>query len=203
MNPDLDAKGALASVIRGYLDKHASYLFIKKSLEILYASANNKESFITACTQISKRITMFIDKNLAQRVYEGLIAEIERLAVPQGTRRRYRRVNFDTVAIYEKKVSITCGGKVYELDSLNLSEGGIFIKTKDPFPVGSEIAITLPLELGRYIHLTGVVVHKRGRFNETSTLSSGMGIEFENVSVGDAEGLRSYVKKIRIASICR
>lgn len=189
MNIDIDAKGALKNIIRGYLDKPASALFIKKSLESLDASPDNKESFIAAATQISKRIALFIDKNLAQTVYEGLMAAIEKLASPQGTKRRYRRVKFD------KKVNITCAGKQYELDALNFSEGGIFIKAKDPFPAGSKIEITLPLELGRRIHLTGVVIHKRDPLGETSRLPSGMGIEFRNISEADAERLRSYVEK--------
>ena len=189
MNMDIDAKGALKNMIRGYLDKPASAVFIRRSLEILDASPDNKESFIAAVTQISKRIALFVDKNLAQTVYEGLMAAIEKLASPQGTRRRYRRVNFD------KEVSITCSGKQYKLVSANLSEGGIFIKAKDLLPTSSEIEITLPLGLGRRIHLTGVVIHKRAPHSETSRLPSGMGIKFKDISEADAVSLRNYVEK--------
>lgn len=187
MNQDTDVKDDLKNIIRGYLDKAASSLFVDKSLAIIDESADNKESFMAVALRISKRTALFIDKDLAQTVYERLMAAIVKIASPQGTRRRYRRVAF------RKKVRVRYGSEHYELDSENLSEGGMFIRTKEPFPVGSEIEITLPLVASR-IHLTGVVVHKKDPFDETSKLPPGMAIEFKEIGDKETEMLRSYTQ---------
>ncbi len=192
MNLDADSKGALKSIIRGYLDKAASSLFVKKSLAIVDESADSRESFTDAAVRISRRISLFIDRDLAQTVYESLMEAIEKIASPQGRRRKSRRVAFC------KKVSMQYDGQRRELDSLNLSEGGIFIRAKDPLPAGAEMKLTLPLELGRSIPLTGVVIHRRDPSGETSRLPSGMGIEFKGISDDEAEMLRDYIRKVRI-----
>ena len=54
-------------------------------------------------------------------------------------------------------------GTNYELDSENLSEGGMYIRTKEPFPAGSKLEIILSLSVGSKIYLTGVVVYERAR----------------------------------------
>ncbi len=195
MNPGADGKGALKDVVRGHLDKAASALFINKSLAIIDESADNKESFMDAAVRISKRIALFIDKDLAQTVYDSLMTAIEKVTSPQGTRRRYKRVSF------YKKVGIQYDGRQYELDCTNLSEGGIFTKTDDPLPDGTELEITLPLEFGSRIHSAGVVIYRRVISGETSRLPSGMGIKFVGIRDEDAEMLRDYIRKVPVDSI--
>ncbi len=94
MNGDVGVKQALKDIIRGHLDKAASALFTDKSLGIIDESADNKESFMAAAVRISKRISLFIDNDLAQKVYEDLMATIDKTVSLQGTRRRYRRIAF-------------------------------------------------------------------------------------------------------------
>ncbi len=195
MNPDADGKGALTNVVREHLGKAASSLFVKKSLAIIDESADNKESFMDAALRVSKRIALFIDKDLAQTVYESLMTTIEKITSPQGTRRRYRRINF------YKKVSIKYDGQIHELDSLNLSEAGMFVKTNDPFPDGAELEVTLPLELGSRIHLSGVVIYRRVLSGETSRLPSGIGIGFRDLKGEEAEMLRNYIQRVPVESV--
>ena len=190
MNLDADGKGALKSIVRGYLDKPASALFVRKSLEIIDESADNKESFADSAVRISKRIALFIDRDLAKEVHESLIEAIDKMASPQGTRRKYRRIT------YCKKVSVKQNGQQQELDSFNLSEGGMFIKAKDLFLVGTEMEITLPLDLGRRIALKGVVIYTRNPSGETTRLPAGVGIKFEGITDGEAEQLRNYIRKV-------
>jgi len=192
MNLDADGRGALKNIVQGYLDKAASSFFVKRSLAIIDESADNKESFKDAAVRISKRIGLFIDKDLAQTVYENLMETIEKISSPQGTRRKYRRV------IFEKKISIECEGQHRELDSLNLSEGGIFIKTVDPLPAGAEMTLMLPLELGRRVHVAGVVVYKRDVSGESPRLASGMGIKFTGIGDVEAELLKNYIRRVPV-----
>ncbi len=189
MNQDGDVKETLKNIIRGYLDKAASSLSIGKYLAIIDESADNKESFIAAAVRISRRISMFVDKDLAQTVYESLIAAVEGIEVPQGIKRRYTRVAFI------RTVRVKHGGEYHELESENISEGGMYARTRDPLPAGSEIEMTLPLDLGSSIHVTGII-HPYGTepFGDTSRLPRGMVIEFKGVGDEETGMLRNYIQ---------
>ena len=189
MKQEVAVKDNLKRIVQEQLGKSASALFLEKSLAIIDTSADNKESFMAAAVRISKRIALFIDRDLAQTVYESLMVAIEKITSPQGTRRRYARVTFC------KKVLVRFDGVNYELDSESLSEGGMYIRTKEPFPVGSEMEITLPLEVGSRVCVTGCVVYKRDPFGDTSKLPLGMAIEFKKVVGQETEILRSFIQR--------
>ena len=190
MNQDADVKEALKNIIRGYLATDASSFFINKCLAIIDESADSKESYLGATARISISITMFIDEDLAQRVYDSLMSVVEKISLPQGIKRRYRRVAFC------RKVRVSNNGNQHELDSENLSEGGMYIRTKDPFPADSTIEISLPLEEGISINLTGVVLYKKDPSGETSKLPPGMAIEFKEIRDKETEMLRSYISRV-------
>ncbi len=192
MNGDTEVKQDLKVIIRGHLQKVASSLFVEKSLAIIDESADSKESFMAAAVWISRRISLFIDKDLAQTVYESMMAAIERINVPQGIKRRYTRVPF------LKKVRVRHDGQYHELESENLSEGGMYIKSYDPFPAGSEIEISLPLEVDSPVHLKGVVLYERDHIGDTSRLPPGMAIEFRGIGTEEVEMLQRYIQNVPI-----
>jgi len=195
VNQDANIKNNLKNIIQEHLGKASSPLFLAKSLAIIDGSADNKESCISAAVRISKRIALFIDRDLAQTVYESLIVAIEKNSMPQGIKRRYTRVAFC------KKVSVGWNGAHYELDSENLSEGGMYIRTEEPFPAGAEIQVTLPLGFGSRIRLTGVVVYKNDTFDDTLRLPPGMAIEFQKIRDEEAEILRNYIRKALVKDV--
>ena len=190
MSQDAEVKANLKRILRGHLDKVASPVFVDKSLAMIDDSANSKESFMAASVRISRRIALFIDKDMAQTVYDSLMTAIMKIASPQGARRRFKRVAFC------KKVQVRYDAEVHELDSANLSEGGMYLITKAPFPTGSEIEITLPPEVGTRICLIGVVVYKNDPFGDTSKLPPGMAIEFKEIPDEETEMLRSYIESM-------
>jgi uncharacterized protein (TIGR02266 family) len=180
-------KDNLKRIVQEHLGKSVSSLFLDKSLAIMDESADNKESFIIAAVRISKRITMFIDKDLAQTVYEKLMAAIEKADSPQGIERRYARIPFT------KKVRVTHDGANHELDAENLSEGGMYIKTKKPFPPGSKVEIALPLEAGIRIQVTGVVLYTKDPFDDNLKLPPGVAVEFKKIRAEETAVLQSYI----------
>jgi Tfp pilus assembly protein PilZ len=185
----MGVKDDLKNIIQKHIGEAVSSFFLEKSLSIINESADNKESFIAAADRISKRIALFIDKDLAQTVFESLKLEIEKKPLLQGTKRRYRRVTFC------KKVDVRYDGANYELDSENLSEGGMYIRTKEPFPTGSEVEIILSLRVGSKIYLTGVVVYETSPLSDSSKLPHGMAIEFKEIGDKEKEMLRGYIER--------
>ena len=105
-------------------------------------------------------------------------------------RRRYYRVlvNEDVIVIYNKKP--------YVLRTDTLSEGGVYIKKKDPFPVGTEVQVILPfLDKGSF-SLQGTVVHTKNSWENDADDLSGMGIQFKGYSEEVAKILKAYIEKI-------
>lgn len=188
INREVGIKDDLKNIIQKHIGKAVSSLFLEKSIAIINESAENKESFIAAADRISKRIGLFIDKDLAQTVFESLKVEIEKKILSHGTKRRYTRVAFC------EKVLVRYAGAHYELDSENLSEGGMYIRTKEPFPAGSELEITFSLGFSK-IYLTGVVVYETSPLSDSYKLPPGMAIEFKEIRDKEIEVLRRYVKR--------
>ena len=92
-------------------------------------------------------------------------------------------------------MNLTFNGASYELYTETLSEGGIYIRTKDPFPVGSKIEITLPLK-NKNINLSGNVIYTKGIFGDIFRIPPGMAIEFKDITSDDSAILRDFVKEL-------
>ena len=90
----MGVKDDLKNIVQKHIGEAVSSFFLEKSLAIINESADNKESFIAAADRISKRIALFIDKNLAQTVFESLKVEIEKKPLLQGTRKEIYKGSF-------------------------------------------------------------------------------------------------------------
>jgi len=180
----------LKNIIRAHMSDTVSSLFLDKSLSIIDESADNKESFISAAERISKRTALFINADTAEGLFADLKARIGESASPQGRRRKYRRF-----PLY-RKVHVICNGKSRELYSEDISLGGIYIKTKEPFPEGSEVALTLHLEEGAQVQLHGMIVCTINESDASVKKPAGIAIEFSTRGNVGIEKLRSYLEKI-------
>ena len=185
-----DIKTDLKNALRKCLDKHVSAVFLDQSFAIIDQSAVSKESFAVAIDRISRRIELFIDNKLSQTVYNDLLALLGTSSSPQGIRRRFPRVD------YHQKVLVTYKENQYELFAENISEGGIFIKAEQPFPINAEMEIAVFLDPGQKTMVKGVVVNKRSFIRGTSEAISGMGIEFKEIDTATAALLRYYTQKL-------
>jgi uncharacterized protein (TIGR02266 family) len=182
----MDVKSDLKNIISENLAKVGSSIFIGKSLSIIDESAENKESLLAAADRVSKRIALFIDTDLATTVFDVLRLEIENRELTSGTRRKHVRVTMCN------KVYVTYNETASELYTVNISAGGMYIKTTEPFPVGSKVLISLPLKAGSHMHLKGIVVNIK---RDIGKQPPGMGIEFREVSDDELKRLRDFVKR--------
>jgi uncharacterized protein (TIGR02266 family) len=185
----MDIKTDLKNIIRQHLGKVASSFFIDKSLDIIDQSADNRESFLAAADRVSKRISLFIDTDLAIKVFDILKLEIENRELTPGTRRRQVRVPFC------HRVYVIHNDTPYEFYTGNISDGGLYIKTEDPFPAGTEVKISLPLEAGSHVHLKGTVTHAIRNSKDISGRPTGMGIEFKCIRDDERRILRDFAKR--------
>jgi len=178
----------LKNILREHLEKTSSSIFLEKSLAILNESAESKESLMAAADRISKRIALFIDEELAGKVLEHLKTEIGKSASPPGEKRRHARVSSS------RKVLVTYDGSPHELYTENLSEGGMYILTNAPFPIGTTLEMALHLDAGTQIQLKGVVIYIKRLFSDIFEHPSGMAIEFREMNDSDLRVLRDFIK---------
>jgi uncharacterized protein (TIGR02266 family) len=185
----------LKNILREHLEKTSSSIFLDKSLAILNESADSKESLMAAADRISKRIALFIDEELAGRVLEHLKAEIGKSASPPGEKRRHARVSSS------RKVLVTYNGSPHELYTENLSEGGMYILTNAPFPIGTKLEMALHLDAGTQIQLKGVVIYIKRPFSDIFEHPSGMAIEFREMNDDDRGIVRDFIKRASLEDI--
>jgi two-component system cell cycle response regulator/two-component system cell cycle response regulator DivK len=94
-----------------------------------------------------------------------------------------------------KKVTVVLEGTKHKLYTETLSERGIFIRKKDPFPLGSKVEVILPLDDKKPVKLKGEVIHVKGILEDVMNVPPGMGIEFKKISKSNLKILRNFIKK--------
>ena len=87
-------------------------------------------------------------------------------------------------------------GQKYELYTETLSEGGLYLRKREPFPLWSEIEVILQLDEKHAMKLKGVVVHTKELSGDVLNLPPGMGIKFTEITNDQAEMLKSYIARL-------
>ncbi|MBI5102555.1 MAG: response regulator [Nitrospirae bacterium] len=105
-----------------------------------------------------------------------------------GTDRKHLRVQFKT------KVKVTLNGEVHELYSENLSVGGIYLRKKDPFPVGTRVGISLTLGAHNNLDTKGSVIYTKELFGDIFRVPPGMAVGFTGMTEEICETLRNFIE---------
>ena len=128
---------------------------------------------------------------------EELYDTLENIFSPRETKRKHLRVSVN------KKVHVVHRGKEYTLYTSILSEGGLSIRKTNPFPVGSEMEITMPMENGSSITLKGGVVHVKGLLSDVLNSTPGMGVQFKEITDNQMITLKLYKERLFAEDIFR
>ncbi len=92
-------------------------------------------------------------------------------------KRRHPRIKLIT------KVTHMAGDFFHYYYSRDLSIGGIFLETQEPFPIGTEVKLEFPLpEVAERLSVKGAVVRIVERAEDAPGPYPGMGIEFVGLS---------------------
>ncbi len=95
-----------------------------------------------------------------------------------------------------KKVTVVLDGIQHELYTETLSEKGIYIRKRDPFPIGSKVEVLFPLDDEKSIRLKGEVIHVKELLGDVFNVPPGMGIEFKKISASHSKILKNYIKRL-------
>jgi len=107
-----------------------------------------------------------------------------------GWTRKYIRTHYDV------RVSVVHDGATYELFTQTLSEGGMYVRKRNPLPIGSDVTVEVPVGMGESVTLKGTVVFAKGLYGGVFTSPPGMAIEFRDVPSDSALRITDYVSRL-------
>jgi len=77
----------------------------------------------------------------------------------------------------------------------NISKGGIFIRSKNPFPPGTKVEVVLVVpELDDEISAVGEVIHTVSPEEATDKKPSGMGVDLKGMEDSNKQKIEGYIK---------
>ncbi len=104
-------------------------------------------------------------------------------------------------APFNRNVTCTFAGLDIKSFAITLSEGGIYIRTNKPFPVGSKVELQIPLETDDPVKVSGVVAYSMGLLRGQFLVPPGIAIRFIDISGDVLEILRQEVQHLLIGDI--
>ncbi|MBW2493979.1 MAG: TIGR02266 family protein [Deltaproteobacteria bacterium] len=122
--------------------------------------------------------------HLQEAVSSHFIDGIERRSSPRAD--IVVRVNYQTV------------DSLFSEFARNINDGGIFVETDTPQPVGTSVELEFKLPgADRPIEVIGNVVRSIETDQATPDLVAGMGIEFENLDSDVREQINKIIQRLR------
>jgi two-component system cell cycle response regulator DivK len=94
---------------------------------------------------------------------------------------------------FEKKVSVTHNGVTSEHYAVSISEGGIYIREKNPLHIGTEVEVSVPLKDNEPLNVKGNVIYVKGMEGNLFKIAPGMAVAFKDVSNHTSETLHSFI----------
>lgn len=185
VEPDI----VMLDIAMGTVDGIAVLEHIKKDrqtsdIPVIIVSGDSSTEMIAQCKKLG--CTDYITKPVSVETLHTALEWCNLLT--DWTKRKYPRISL------EKKVIVIHKEIPYNLYAETLSAGGAFIRKKDPFPKGSKVQITLPLNDERAVQLQAEVVHVKELFG--NVFPPGMGIKFTEITDHEIAILKNYLEQI-------
>ena len=113
----------------------------------------------------------------------------------RNTKRRYLRT------VCNKKISVKHKKTTHDYYATSLSGGGVFVRSTEPLPVGSEVEVSIEIKEGKSIHMTGTVIYQKDVYTHAFKFASGMAIEFTKLPAKTSEILKDYILNLLVGDI--
>ena len=120
---------------------------------------------------------------------------LEKCRLHSGGRRRFLR------APLNKNIRFSIFGRYAECQAINLSEGGIYLRTIEPLHPGMFVDIELPCTDGKTLELPGEIIYTKGIDKGRFMIPPGMAIRFDDYDEEVAAILKHEVSELLIGDI--
>jgi CheY-like chemotaxis protein len=124
-----------------------------------------------------------------------LHAQIERCMQRADSKRDHLR------AAFGRPVTVAASGRVGDCHAVTLSEGGIYLRMAEPFPSGTAVTVTLPVDGGQPLTLQGEALYDKSVYGAEMSVDPGVAIVFVNLSPQQSFQLTTIVKRLLVANL--
>ncbi|HKL21952.1 MAG TPA: PilZ domain-containing protein [Tichowtungia sp.] len=121
---------------------------------------------------------------------DQLHAALSKALAGDNYQRQFLRAN------YQRKVTLAMDERMVKCQGITLSEGGIFIRRKTPFPEGCRLQIELPLGDQETLFVDGEVIYTKQLSKGRFSMPPGMAVRFINMIDEDRQLLKNHIKKL-------
>ena len=111
--------------------------------------------------------------------------------MPAENKRKATRLHHELMVAYR-----TVGSFLTDW-ATNISQGGLFINTRKPFPVGTEVRILIQLPGAALPHHLNGRVKRVSEFDNHANQVPGMAVEFTDVDEPKRQKISAFVEKLR------
>jgi len=117
------------------------------------------------------------------------LASEQSAASDEKASRRYPRVTMEIA------VDMSTDNNFYTGLTENISEGGVFIATRDPIPLGTEVKVKIQLPQHDPFELEGEVCWLR-EYNEfTDEMAPGIGVAFASLAAETRTAIENFIRE--------
>ncbi len=110
---------------------------------------------------------------------------------PGDNKRRAERLHHEIPVAYRSVGSFLTDW------ATNISQGGVFINTRNPLPVGTEVKILIQLPGAKFPHELEGQVKRITEFDNHANLVPGMAIEFTRLGEGQKAEIEAFVDRLK------
>ncbi len=111
--------------------------------------------------------------------------------MPGDNKRRAARLHHDIPVAYRSVGSFLSDW------ATNISQGGLFINTRKPLPVGTAVKILVQLPGASFPFQLGGRVTRVTQFDNKANMVPGMGVEFTDVDDAKRREIEAFVARLR------
>lgn len=126
---------------------------------------------------------------------DRLHTALQRCDLYPGGRRRYLRAPFQQV------VDMKHGDKLLKLNSVTLSERGIFVRMRQPLAKGTAVDLAIPLNDETILEIGGTVIYTKSMNGGKFVIPPGVAIKFDRLTADDIDKLRAQVTEQLIGDL--
>lgn len=112
-----------------------------------------------------------------------------------GFRRKHLRADF------RRQVILTHNGQVVKCQGITLSEGGIFIRRRTPFPQGCRLRVEIPDQGQQPLVFEGEVIYTKQLTEDRFTMPPGMAIRFLDGEEKNQQALKMMIKRLLVEDL--
>jgi len=158
----------------------------RSDLPIIVISDDNSREARESC--LSLGCLSYLTKPLVMRELHDAIQEA--LFTSHGTNRKNLRVDS------HQRVEVVYDNTVTNLFTETISEGGVYLKSDSPIPVGKDVMVKFHVEGWGPLELRGCVIYNKRLAGDNLDIPPGSAVKFASLSEAESDALKGMVSRL-------